>query len=122
MWPVVFWFAVVLLVGLAGYQLRSSGLDAIAPALLVINAAWAVLGSGFYPYSLAFLPVLVVVPLAEILTTGPAKLAARLAVAAPLLLRASEYAYVSSLDFARVAHVVLTVVAVGAAVYFSRSR
>lgn len=120
-WAVVFWIAVAVLVGLAGYQLRAQWTDAIAPALLLVNAAWA-LEPGFYPYNLAFLPLLVVVPLVEILTAGPAKLTARLTIAAVLLMRAGEYAYVSSLDFARVAHVVLTLVAVLAAAYFSRSR
>ncbi|MEU0878827.1 caspase family protein [Lentzea sp. NPDC005914] len=121
-WPVVFWCAVVVLTALAGYRLRSNPRDAITPALLLLNAAWAVLEPGFYPYNLAFLPLLVVVPLAEILTTGAAKVAARLAIAAVVLVRASEYAYVSSLDFSRLAHVVLTLVATGAAAYFSRSR
>ncbi|MET9630739.1 hypothetical protein ABZX92_25025 [Lentzea sp. NPDC006480] len=119
-WAVIFWIVVVVLVGWAGFALRESWRDAIAPALLLVNAAWA-MEPGFYPYNLAFLPLLVVVPLAEIALTGSAKLAARLTVAAVLLMRAAEYAYVSSLDFTRVAHVVLTLLAVGAA-YFSRSR
>ncbi|WP_045314643.1 hypothetical protein [Lentzea aerocolonigenes] len=120
-WAVVFWLVVVVLVGWAGFELRDSRPDAIAPALLLVSAAWA-MEPGFYPYNLAFLPLLVVVPLAEILTAGPARLAARLTIGAVLLMRAAEYAYVSSLDFTRVAHVVLTLAAVLAAAGFSRSR
>jgi hypothetical protein len=120
-WAVVFWTAVLLLVGLAAHQLRAHPSDAIAPALLLVNAAWAMEPS-FYPYNLAFLPLLVVVPLVEILVVGSAKLAARLVIAGVVLVRAGEYSYASSLDFTRTAHVLLTLAAVGAAVYFSRSR
>lgn len=121
LWAVVFWIAVVVLVGWAGYELRDSWRDAIAPALLLVNAAWA-MEPGFYPYNLAFLPLLVVVPLVEIVLVGSAKVAARLTIAAVLLMRAAEYAYVSSLDFTRGAHVVLTLAALGAAYFSSRSR
>jgi hypothetical protein len=120
-WAVIFWIVVVVLVGWAGYSVRDNWRDGISPALLLVNAAWA-MEPGFYPYSLMFLPLLVVVPLAEILLAGTAKLAARLTIAAVLLLRAAEYAYVSSLDFTRVAHVVLTLAAVLAAAGFSLSR
>ncbi len=120
MWAVVFWIAVVVLVGWAGYSLRHNWRDGIAPALLLVDAAWA-MEPDFYPYNLAFLPLLVVVPLVEIFVAGSAKFAARLVVSAVLLMRAAEYAYISSLDFTRAAHVVLTLAALGAA-YFSRSR
>ncbi|HEX8868086.1 MAG TPA: hypothetical protein VF821_20670 [Lentzea sp.] len=120
LWAVLFWIAVVVLVGWASYSLRDRWRDGIAPALLLVNAAWAMEPS-FYPHSLAFLPLLVVVPLVEILLAGSAKFAARLVITAVLLMRAAEYAYISSLDFTRAAHVVLTLAALGAA-YFSRSR
>ncbi|MET9225362.1 caspase family protein [Lentzea sp. NPDC003310] len=96
-------------------------LSAIAPALLLLDAVVTMTAEP-PPYVLhASLAGLVVIPAIAVVTTGVARFAAVVAVAAGLLIRANEYVAASEPTFATVGHVALPLAAAVIA-YFSRSR
>ncbi|GLY52975.1 caspase family protein [Lentzea sp. NBRC 102530] len=95
--------------------------QAIAPALLLADAV-LMLTAEVPPYvTHAALAALIVVPLAATITTGRAAVAAYLAIAAGILLRANDYVSATEPTFTTVAHVTLPLVAAVTA-YFSASR
>ncbi|NKE59952.1 hypothetical protein FXN61_25375 [Lentzea sp. PSKA42] len=119
----IFLLAVVGLLGLAGYRIwrEQAWLSTVAPALLLLDAILTL--SAEVPQFVidASLAGLVVVPLIATLTSGVARFAGYLVVAAGLLVRANEYVSAAEPTFTSVAHVTLPLAAAIAA-YFSRSR
>jgi hypothetical protein len=110
------------LLGLAGYRgwLERAWLGAIAPALLVLDAALHLANAPLFVVH-ASLAGLIVVPLIATLTSGAARFAGYVTVAAGLLVRANEYVSANEPSFTSVAHVTLPLAAAVVA-YFSRSR
>lgn len=110
------------LVGLAGYRIwrEQTWLSAIAPALLILDAALHLTNAPLFVVH-AGLAGLIVVPLIATLTSGTARFAGYTAVAAGLLVRANEYVSANEPTFTTIAHVTLPIVAAVVA-YFSRSR
>ncbi|MDX8030626.1 caspase family protein [Lentzea sp. BCCO 10_0856] len=110
------------LIGLAGYRIwrERAWVGAIAPVLLLLDAALNLTGVPSY-VAHASLAGLIVVPLIAALTSGIARFAGYLAVAAGLLVRANEYVSAGEPSFTTIAHVTLPLAAAVVA-YFSRSR
>ncbi|GAB2848347.1 caspase family protein [Lentzea nigeriaca] len=110
------------LTGLAAYRMwrARAWFTAIAPALLVLDAALHLTGVPLFVLHASFAG-LVVVPLIATLTSGRARFAGYVTVAAGLLVRANEYVAASEPTFTSVSHVALPLAAAIAA-YFSRSR
>ncbi|MFJ5984737.1 caspase domain-containing protein [Lentzea sp. NPDC092896] len=96
-------------------------LSAIAPALLLLDAVITLTAEVPLFVTHASLAGLVVIPLVAALTTGPARLAAYVTIAAGLLVRANDYVSANEPSFTSVAHVTLPLAAALIA-YFSRSR
>ncbi|WP_330277639.1 caspase family protein [Lentzea sp. NBC_00516] len=94
---------------------------AVAPALLLLDAVLMLSADVPSFVTHASLAGLVVIPLVAALTTGPARLAAYVAIAAGLLVRANDYVSANEPSFTSVAHVTLPLAAAVVA-YFSRSR
>ncbi|MDX8141148.1 caspase family protein [Lentzea sp. BCCO 10_0061] len=94
---------------------------AVAPALLLLDAVLMLSAEVPAFVTHASLAGLVVIPLVAALTTGPARLAAYLIIAAGLLVRANDYVSANEPSFTSVAHVTLPLAAAIVA-YFSRSR
>ena len=119
---VVFLIVVAGLVVLAGYRTwhERAWVSAIAPALLLLDAVLHLTDAPLF-VTQASLAGLVVVPLIATLTSGTARFAGYLAVAAGLLVRANEYVAANEPSFTTVSHVTLPLVAAIVA-YFSRSR
>lgn len=107
---------------LAGYRIwrERAWFTAIAPVLLLLDAVVHLGGAPQFVVD-ASLAGLIVVPLIATLTSGTARFAGYVTVAAGLLVRANEYVSASEPTFAGVAHVTLPLAAAVIA-YFSRSR
>ncbi|MGW6932274.1 caspase family protein [Lentzea sp. NPDC054927] len=114
--------AVAGLIGIAGYRLwrERAWTGAIAPVLLLLDAALTLNDVPTYVEH-ASLAGLIVVPLIAALTSGTARFAGYVAVAAGLLVRANEYVSANEPSFTSIAHVTLPLAAAAVA-YFSRSR
>ncbi|MFD4676678.1 caspase family protein [Lentzea sp. NPDC058450] len=95
--------------------------QAIAPALLLADAVLMLTAEVPLYVTHAALAALIVVPLAATLTTGNARRAAYLVIAAGILVRANDYVSANEPTFTSVAHVTLPLAAAIAA-YFSASR
>lgn len=110
------------LIGLATYRIwrERAWLSAIAPGLLLLDAALNLTSVPLF-VAHASLAGLVVVPLIATLTSGTARFAGYVTVAAGLLVRANEYVSANEPTFTTIAHVTLPVAAAVLA-YFSRSR
>lgn len=108
---------------LAAYRTWRDGrwLSTIAPALLVLDAVVTLTVEAPTYITHASLAGLVVVPLIVVATTGTARFAAVVAVAAGLLVRANDFVSADEPTFTSVAHVALPLAAAVVA-YFSRSR
>ncbi|MCR3751310.1 caspase family protein [Lentzea californiensis] len=108
---------------LAVYRTWRDGrwLSTIAPALLVLDAVVTLTVEAPTYITHASLAGLVVVPLIVVSATGTARFAAVVAVAAGLLVRASDFVSTDEPAFTGVAHVALPLAAAVVA-YFSRSR
>ncbi|MDX8048739.1 caspase family protein [Lentzea sp. BCCO 10_0798] len=108
---------------LAAYRTWRDGhwLSTIAPALLLLDAVITMTVEAPLYITHASLAGLIVVPLIVSLTTGTARFAACVAVAAGLLVRASDYVSANEPTFTSIAHVTLPLAAAVVA-YFSRSR
>jgi hypothetical protein len=119
----IFLLAVVGLLGLAGYRIwrEQAWLSTVAPALLLLDAILTLTAEVPQFVIDASLAGLVVVPLIATLTSGVARFAGYLVVAAGLLVRANEYVSAAEPTFTSVAHVTLPLAAAIAA-YFSCSR
>jgi hypothetical protein len=119
---VAFLIAAAGLVVLAGYRTwrERAWVGAIAPALLLLDAVLHLSDVPLFAIH-ASLAGLVVVPLIAVLTSGTARFAGYLVVAAGLLVRANDYVSASEPTFSSVAHVALPLAAAVVA-YFSRSR
>ncbi|GGU31803.1 caspase family protein [Lentzea flava] len=112
----------IALTGLAGYRIwrERARFSAIAPVLLIVDAALHLTGVPLFVVHASFAG-LVVVPLIAVLTSGTARFAGYVTVAAGLLVRANEYVAASEPTFTSVSHVALPLAAAIVA-YFSRSR
>ena len=110
------------LIGLAGYRIwrERAWIGAIAPVLLLLDAVLNLTNVPSY-VAHASLAGLIVVPLIAALTSGTARFAGYVAVAAGLLVRANEYVSANEPSFTTIAHVTLPLAAATVA-YFSRSR
>ncbi|SDM23299.1 Caspase domain-containing protein [Lentzea albidocapillata subsp. violacea] len=108
---------------LAAYRTWRDGrwLSTIAPALLLLDAVVMLTAEVPLQVTYASLAGLIVVPLIVVLTTGTARFAAVVVVAAGLLVRANDYVAADEPTFTSVAHVALPLAAAVVA-YFSRSR
>ncbi|RDI22392.1 effector-associated constant component EACC1 [Lentzea flaviverrucosa] len=113
----------VALTCLAAYRTWRDGrwLSTIAPALLVLDAVVTLTVEAPTYITHASLAGLVVVPLIVVSTSGTARFAAVVAVAAGLLVRANDFVSADEPAFTSVAHVALPLAAAVVA-YFSRSR
>ncbi|SMD20803.1 caspase family protein [Lentzea albidocapillata] len=108
---------------LAAYRTWRDGrwLSTIAPALLLLDAVVTLTVEAPQYITYASLAGLIVVPLIVVLTTGTARFAAVVVVAAGLLVRANDFVSADEPTFTSVAHVALPLAAAVVA-YFSRSR
>jgi hypothetical protein len=115
--------AVAGLAVLGAYRIwrEQAWFGAIAPALLLLDSVLILSAEAPRYVVLPSLAVLAVVPLIAALTSGTARFAAYLTVAAGLLLRANDYAIYTEPSFTTFAHVLLPLAAAVIA-YFSRSR
>ncbi|NUT51452.1 MAG: hypothetical protein HOV94_29760, partial [Saccharothrix sp.] len=113
---------VTALIGLAVHRIwrERAWLSAIAPGLLLLDAALNLTNAPLFVVH-AGLAGLVVVPLIATLTSGTARFAGYVTVAAGLLVRTNEYVSANEPTFTTIAHVALPLAAAIVA-YFSRSR
>lgn len=120
---VAFLVLAIGLLGLAGYRVwrERAWISAIAPALLLLDAILTLTGGVPLYVTHAGFAGLIVIPLIATLTSGTARFAGYVTVAAGLLVRANEYVSANEPSFTSVVHVTLPLAAALVA-YFSRSR